>query len=579
MNSIRAKMICAISVILVLTGSVLSYIIFNSMMDLSMSIARERVQIAAEKACEQIDTANFTKLTKAVKQDPANEKQQKLIMKMPEYVELYQKLASIREGSGLRYLYTMIETDNKQYMYIVDGSNEEDISSPGVIETENYPLMPVAFKTGQTAVTNIDHSEKWGATLSAYVPIRDNSGQVIGIVGADYDAVRIDRAMQDTKQMVIYIVIGCLTVAVIAGMLFSRRITQQLQGLGEHIALIAEGDLTQRLHISGRDEVGRLAQVMDTMIVQLRSMITEISRTAENVAASAEELTANTEHSADAVNRVSDCIVNAVSGTEQQMALVTQAVDVTEQVLAGIQNLAVSAQAVEELSGKSAQVAQEGSQVICVVNSQMHMIEDKVGTSMQTVKKLGERSKEIGQIVDTISGIAGQTNLLALNAAIEAARAGEHGRGFSVVAEEVSKLAEQSQVAAKQIANLISGIQAETNEAVLAMHAGSQEVQRGNEVVQEASQKFNEIADLVDIVSLTMQETTQEVAAMLDRSRQIVSAVHDIDEISKGIAAQAQTVSAATDEQSVAMEQINEASQVLANMAQNLQNVIRQFKV
>jgi len=119
--------------------------------------------------------------------------------------------------------------------------------------------------------------------------------------------------------------------------------------------------------------------------------------------------------------------------------------------------------------------ANDGGQTIELAIAQMGKIETTVNSSAQVVSKLGERSKEIGQIVATISGIAGQTNLLALNAAIEAARAGEQARGFTVVAEEVRKLAEQSQEATKKIAVLIGEIQGDTDNAVVAMNNGTRE--------------------------------------------------------------------------------------------------------
>lgn len=138
-------------------------------------------------------------------------------------------------------------------------------------------------------------------------------------------------------------------------------------------------------------------------------------------------------------------------GTDGQVKAVGQAANVIEQMLANIQHVATSINSAADVSSETATAAKTGEKAIDSAIRQMGNIEKTVIDSAQVVVKLGDRSKEIGQIVDTISGIAGQTNLLALNAAIEAARAGEQGRGFAVVAEEVRKLAEQSQGATKQI--------------------------------------------------------------------------------------------------------------------------------
>jgi len=208
----------------------------------------------------------------------------------------------------------------------------------------------------------------------------------------------------------------------------------------------------------------------------------------------------------------------------------------------------------------------------------MASIEQTVLSSAGVVANLGERSKEIGQIVDTISGIAGQTNLLALNAAIEAARAGEQGRGFAVVAEEVRKLAEQSQEAAKKIAILISEIQGDTNKAVIAMDSGTREVKLGAEVVNASGQAFQEITTLVTQVSGQVSEISSAIDQMASDSEQIVGSVKRIDDLSKKAAGEAQTVSAATEEQSASMEEIAALSRALAKLAMELREAVNKFE-
>ena len=209
----------------------------------------------------------------------------------------------------------------------------------------------------------------------------------------------------------------------------------------------------------------------------------------------------------------------------------------------------------------------------------MANIEKAVDDSANLVGKLGERSQEIGTIVDTISGIAGQTNLLALNAAIEAARAGEQGRGFAVVAEEVRKLAEQSQDAAKQIAELIGAIQNDTNQAVDAMNEGTREVRKGTEVVTSAGQAFGQIVNLVDRVSDQVSDISAAIEQMAAGSQHIVASTKNIDAASKEASAHTQTVSAATEEQLASMEEIASSSQALANLAQELQTEVAKFRV
>jgi methyl-accepting chemotaxis protein len=252
---------------------------------------------------------------------------------------------------------------------------------------------------------------------------------------------------------------------------------------------------------------------------------------------------------------------------------------VVEQISASIQQAAGTTNEVAVQSAQAAAKANDGSKSVNKAISQMAQIEQTVNTSAKVVAELGERSKEIGQIVDAISGIAGQTNLLALNAAIEAARAGEQGRGFAVVADEVRKLAEQSQEAAKQIAELIGGIQGETDKAVLAMNDGTREVKLGAEVVNAAGQAFQEIVALVTQVSGQIKENSAAIEQMAIGSQQIVTSVNRIDGLSKKAAGEAETVSAATEEQSASMQEIASSSQSLANLAMELREAVSKFHV
>lgn len=343
---------------------------------------------------------------------------------------------------------------------------------------------------------------------------------------------------------------------------------------------LAEGDFRDKpRRILTKDETGQLADSLATMRSRLRAVFQQVNTSAEQVAASSEELTASAEQSAQAVTQVAGAISDVADGAEKTLRAVDETTVVVEQLSVGIQQAATGANQVADHSAQAFDKAQAGNALVEESVNQMLHIEETVDNSAQVVKKLGKRSKEIGQIVDTISGIAGQTNLLALNAAIEAARAGEHGKGFAVVAEEVRKLAEQSGDASKKITELIGEIQKDTDKAVVAMDAGTREVRVGTEVVSKAGRAFEEIVLLVSNVSEQVKETSAVTQQMAASSQQIVAAVEKIDGHSKTAVGETQTVSAATEEQSASLEQIASASQGLAKLAQNLQGAVGYFRV
>ncbi len=362
--------------------------------------------------------------------------------------------------------------------------------------------------------------------------------------------------------------------------IMARRMVGPLRKMVVYAEEVAAGDLSERQRtFRSSDEIGQLADALVRMRGNLRELIKQVRGSTDHVAASSEELTASAEQSAQAANQVAQVITEVANGAERQLKAVDDTASTVEQLSASIQQIAANANTVANTSSRSAETARDGSKAVEKAISQMGNIETTVIRSAEVVTKLGERSKEIGTIVDTIAGIAGQTNLLALNAAIEAARAGEQGRGFAVVAEEVRKLAEQSQEAAKQIADLISEIQKDTDSAVTAMNEGTKEVRVGAEVVNDAGRAFQNIFLSFSEVTNQVKDISAAIQQMAGGSQQIVGAVRDIDAISKQTASQSQTVSAATEEQSATMEEIAASSQALAKMAEELSLAVSKFKV
>jgi len=207
----------------------------------------------------------------------------------------------------------------------------------------------------------------------------------------------------------------------------------------------------------------------------------------------------------------------------------------------------------------------------------MQSIHVSVTESNQKIQTLHERSQQITSILDVITGIADQTNLLALNAAIEAARAGEHGKGFAVVADEVKKLAEQSQTSAKQIFELIHSIQLETEQSVTIMAKVSEDVQNGLQVSDEAISKFQVILTSMNDIMPKMNEVSSASDQMSASVQEVAAITEDLAFSAQGNATASEDVAASTEEQLASMEEINASAQALAHMADELKQLISQF--
>ena len=410
----------------------------------------------------------------------------------------------------------------------------------------------------------------------AFAPVKGTSWALSQFIYKD----EVDEPINELTTMLSIIIVVVMIASGLAAAWYARRLTAPLSELREAANRIAGGDISVlKLKHDSDDEIGQLGRAFEIMIVKLRELVEKITDAAAHVAAASEQLTASAEQSALAANNVNNIINDVSSGAERQLKMIDNTVDVAERMSDGAHHMATNANVVSEASGQSAQSAQAGSRTVEKAMTQMTKIEETVRHSADVVTKLGERSNEIGQIVATIVGIAGQTNLLALNAAIEAARAGEQGRGFAVVAEEVRKLAEESQIAAKQIAALINEIREDTDTAVTAMKAGTNEVQLGTAVVNEAGHTFNEIFGMISNLSTQVREITVDIQQTAGGTEQIVGAVREIDGISRTTAEQARAVSGATNEQAAMMREIVESSQALAKMAEELAYTVGEFKV
>jgi methyl-accepting chemotaxis protein len=360
----------------------------------------------------------------------------------------------------------------------------------------------------------------------------------------------------------------------------SRHISRPLGEVAKAAQSIADGDLrTRAIAYQANDEIADMLKAFTQMTDKLRHLIGQVAKSVEQVSAASEQLTASSDQSAQASGQVAETISQVATGASNQVTAVEQTVAVVREMTAAINHVATNANNVSMKSGETAQAATAGGEAVRRATNQMQTISQCVAESAKVVQALGASSQQIGEIVEVISGIAGQTNLLALNAAIEAARAGEQGRGFAVVADEVRKLAEQSHEAAQKITIIIQEIQADTQSAVTTMEQGTGEVARGTEVIAATGDQFNQIAVMVQSLNHQIQEISAASEELSASSDNVIHSVDSVKAIAAETAGNTQTISAAAEEQSASMQEIASSSQALANMATELNVIIRKFQV
>ncbi|MBA4390863.1 MAG: methyl-accepting chemotaxis protein [Syntrophus sp. (in: bacteria)] len=319
----------------------------------------------------------------------------------------------------------------------------------------------------------------------------------------------------------------------------------------EVIESVAQGDLTKRIDVTSRDEIGEMATHFNTLTEKLHSAITQVARSSSDVSSAANNLDTAAEHMATGVEEAA-MQVNSVAAASEEMSKTSSEI---------AHNCVMAVKSSEKANAS----ANTGETIIQETIKVMNRINNRVKESAEIIKNLGVRSDQIGEIVGLINDVADQTNLLALNAAIEAARAGEHGRGFAVVADEVRKLAERTSDATKEIRETIQSMQAETKKAVVSMEEGVNDVGQGT---AEAAKSGDALKDILHQISTVTSEINQIAVASEEETATTNEIASSIQEISQVMQETAKRI-----------QQNAEASAQLSNLSKALQGLVGQFRL
>lgn len=355
----------------------------------------------------------------------------------------------------------------------------------------------------------------------------------------------------DSTLIVIAVIVIASVVALIISIFITRGIVKPLNVAVQTAESVAEGDLTTKIEVKSSDETGQLLAAMKTMVEKLKTLIGDIKAASSSMASGSEQLSASSE---EITRTMSD-----QSNRSNQIA--ASAEEMSQTVI----DIAKNAGNIATAASDTASVAQKGAHIVEKSANESKAISATVDSSARVMQNLGDKSKQIGEIVAVINDIADQTNLLALNAAIEAARAGEQGRGFAVVADEVRKLAERTAKATSEIGSMISAIQGEVDNAVTAMNSTNQQVEVGLRYSLEAGDQ--------------LQTIVQSVSALQGMVQQIASATEEMSSTSEAISGDIQAVAAGAREISGGSDQIAQSSSELARLAGQLKSSVDQFKV
>lgn len=566
--TLKTKIILVTSMIMLISCVAMSTVFYKNVYNHTVEMMSTDALNVAKAAALLIDGDEFETLTKELNKESTF------------YKNTLNQLRKLNTDIGNGMVYTIANTDSENYTYIIDGSTANTELGYKQTKSDFSSEAGLSFEKGESYISEpyyVSTFDKY--YVSAFVPIKNTVGNVVGIIEYDYEGNELSQKMEEITALIITMTVVFVLLSILINLFVLRILFRPMDGLVNIIHRIAEGDLTVDIDTSRSDEIGKINNALKQTVDALGGIIATIQNSTQRVATVSENILISSTSAAEAYEELANS-TGEISSISNQQAMETKTIKtILENLDVDVKNIFTQINRADEVANKTLERTQLGVEAIRNTQGQMDTIGESIGDANDTIKELAQNMGRIQGIVASISGIANQTNLLALNAAIEAARAGESGKGFAVVADEVRKLAESSNVAANEIVEIIRYINDQTQTVSDAIETSVAMTKEGKDHTNHVESTFNLLKDSNRETQGMVEEIKKSASEVVLNLEQITTNMNQLDHVSQAIDMSAMNLAAVTEEQMATSEEFKSIAEILNSESEGLKESINIFKV